>query len=112
MAGKTKISLEKIEAVRKKLRKLPPKDTGKNMAETMEMLATDVRNTLKKGYSLKEVRDFLAEDGLMFSASLLKKYLEPDQEVPPLKTEVRDDKTETQSTEALIVKPDTPEDEL
>jgi hypothetical protein len=112
MAGRTKIPLEKIEAAKKRLRKLPPKDTGKSKEETLEMLTADFQNVLKKGYSLKEIRAFLAEDGLTLPASLLKKYLAPDQKTPLLKVEASDDKTEPRSVEALIVKPDTPDGEL
>ena len=41
MAVKTRIPMEKIMAVKKKLQKLPPKDTGKTREEALEILAGD-----------------------------------------------------------------------
>ena len=54
MAVKTKIPMEKIMAVKKKLQKLPVKETGKTREEALEMLAEDFQEALKKGYSVKE----------------------------------------------------------
>lgn len=64
MAVKTKIPMEKIMAVKKKLQKLPKKDTGKTREETLEILAGDFQEALKKGYSLKEIREILGEEGV------------------------------------------------
>ena len=64
MAVKTKIPMEKIMAVKKKLQKLPPKDTGKTRGEALEILAGDFQEALKKGYSLKEIREILGEEGV------------------------------------------------
>ena len=64
MAVKTKIPMEKIMAVKKKLQKLPKKDTGKTREEALEILAGDFREALKKGYSLKEIREILGEEGV------------------------------------------------
>ena len=57
MAVKTKIPMEKIMAVKKKLQKLPVKETGKTREEALEMLAEDFQEALKKGYSVKEIRE-------------------------------------------------------
>ena len=41
MAVKTRIPMEKIMAVKKKLQKLPAKETGKTREEALEILAGD-----------------------------------------------------------------------
>ena len=64
MAVKTRIPMEKIMAVKKKLQKLPAKETGKTREEALEMLAGDFQEALKKGYSVKEIREILGEEGV------------------------------------------------
>ena len=64
MAVKTKIPMEKIMAVKKKLQKLPVKETGKTREEALEMLAEDFKEALKKGYSVKEIREILSAEGV------------------------------------------------
>ena len=64
MAVKTKIPMEKIMAVKKKLQKLPVKETGKTREEALEMLAEDFQEALKKGYSVKEIRETLSAEGV------------------------------------------------
>ncbi|MDR1947012.1 MAG: hypothetical protein LBQ51_07590 [Desulfovibrio sp.] len=46
MAVKTKIPLEKIMALKKRLHNLPPKDTGKTREEAMAILAPVFLNAL------------------------------------------------------------------
>ena len=53
MAVKTRIPMEKIMAVKKKLQKLPAKETGKTREEALEILAGDFQEALRKGYSVK-----------------------------------------------------------
>ena len=69
MAVKTKIPLEKIMALKKRLRNLPPKDTGKTREEAMEMLAPVFQSALSKGYSLKELREMTTEGGVFLALS-------------------------------------------
>ena len=83
MPRATKIALEKIVAAQKRLRALPVKDNRKAPDEALEMLAGDVRNTLEKGYSLKDVRVVLIETGVPLSSFMLRKHLE--QESPETK---------------------------
>lgn len=64
MAVKTRIPMEKIMVVKKKLQKLPAKETGKIREEALEMLAEDFQEALKKGYSVKEIREILSEEGV------------------------------------------------
>lgn len=69
MAVKTRIPMEKIMAVKKKLQKLPAKETGKTRAEALEILAGDFQEALKKGYSVKEIREILGEEGVTLALS-------------------------------------------
>ena len=64
MAVKTKIPMEKILVIQKTLQKLPTKDTGKTREEALEILAGDFQEALKKGYSVKEIREILGEEGV------------------------------------------------
>ena len=64
MAVKTRIPMEKIMVVKKKLQKLPAKETGKTREEALEILAGDFQEALKKGYSVKEIREILGEEGI------------------------------------------------
>jgi hypothetical protein len=69
MAVKTKIPLEKIMALKKRLHNLPPKDTGKTREEAMEMLAEVFQSALRKGYSLQELRGITTEEGVTLALS-------------------------------------------
>ena len=73
MAVKTRIPMEKIVAVKKKLQKLPAKETGKTRAEALEILAGDFQEALKKGYSVKEIREILGEEGVRLALAGLAK---------------------------------------
>ena len=64
MAVKTKIPMEKILVIQKRLQKLPTRDTGKTREEALEILAGDFQEALKKGYSVKEIREILGEEGI------------------------------------------------
>lgn len=64
MVVKTRIPMEKIMVVKKKLQKLPAKETGKTREEALEILAGDFQEALKRGYSVKEIREILGEEGI------------------------------------------------
>ena len=73
MAVKTRIPMEKIMAVKKKLQKLPTKETGKTREEALEILEGDFQEALKKGYSVKEIREILGEEGVTLALSKVAK---------------------------------------
>ena len=77
MAVKTKIPMEKIMAVKKKLQKLPLKETGKTREEALEILAGDFQEALKKGYSLKEIREILGEEGVTLALGKVEEKARP-----------------------------------
>lgn len=69
MAVKTKIPMEKILVIQKRLQKLPARETGKTREEALEILAGDFQEALKKGYSVKEIREILGEEGVTLALS-------------------------------------------
>jgi hypothetical protein len=142
MAVKTKIPLEKIMALKKRLHNLPPKDTGKTREEAMEILAPVFQSALSKGYSLKELRGMTTEEGVTLAlsglaekkagerkmliqengenidlpASVNREQTAGEQKISARKIAAEAMKTtaqaEEKSTHAIIVKPDTPDEEL
>lgn len=64
MATARRYTLEQIEAVRKKLRNLPVKEAGKTRAEAAEILVNDISRAVRQGYTLREIRDLLADAGV------------------------------------------------
>ena len=87
MAVKTKIPLEKIMALKKRLQNLPPKDTGKTRDEAMEILAPVFQGALRKGYSLKELRGMTTEEGVTLALSALAEKKSGERKTPVQETE-------------------------
>lgn len=75
MAVKTRIPMEKIMAVKKKIQKLPQKETGKTREEALEILTGDFQEAWKKGYSVKEIREILGEEGVTLALSKVSRGL-------------------------------------
>ena len=92
MAKAQRNSLEQIEQGRKKLRSLPDKKAGKTRAETVELLAADIRKAVAQGYTLKEIRDVLAQSGVSVSLARMQALLDGGEEKgkPPVADAVRD----------------------
>jgi len=92
MAKAQRNSLEHIEQGRKKLRSLPDKKAGKTRAETVELLVGDIRKAVEQGYTLKEIRDVLAEAGVSVSLARMQTLLGEGEEKgkPPVVDAVKD----------------------
>jgi len=92
MAKAQRNSLEQIEQARKKLRTLPDKKAGKTRAETVELLAADIRKAVAQGHTLKEIRDVLAEAGVSVSLARMQTLLGEGEEKgkPPVVDAVKD----------------------
>ena len=70
------ISEEVIAAVQKKMRKLPQKkERLLTKMETVAALRSDITGMQQKGYSLQEIAEYLAENGVKISAGTLRNYL-------------------------------------
>lgn len=115
MAKQTNISLKKIEALKKWLQKLPLKDDVKSREEAVEILEASFQNTLKKGYTLKELRALFAKEGVALPLSLLKKRTGQKQEYSTLNSETRNVekvvRNETEPPSGFSLKPDRPNEE-
>jgi exopolysaccharide biosynthesis protein len=72
MAKVTNITAAQITAVKKRLRSLPMNSTGTNRENALELLTSDFQKAIKKGYTLKDIQGFLAEEGINIPAYLLK----------------------------------------
>ena len=64
MATARRYTLEQIEAARKKLRSLPMKEAGKTRVEVAEFLVNDIKKAMRQGYTLRDIRDLLADVGV------------------------------------------------
>ena len=92
MAKAQRNALEQIEQARKNLRSLPDKKAGKTRAETVELLAADIRKAVEQGYTLKEIRDVLVQSGVSVSLARMQTLLGEAEEKgkPPVADTVRD----------------------
>lgn len=64
MATARRYTLEQIEAARKKLRNLPVKEAGKTRGEVAEFMVNDIKKAMRRGYTLRDIRDLLADAGV------------------------------------------------
>jgi DNA-binding transcriptional MerR regulator len=72
-----KYAAEKLESIAQKLRALPPveKKRDYNKRETVEVLAKEIHELQKRGYSLEQVGEMLRGEGLDIATPTLKTYL-------------------------------------
>lgn len=75
MAKPIRYTDTQIETARKKLRSLAAQNQGHTRAETADILSADVRKAVQKGYSIRQIREVLAEAGLAISVDRLKALL-------------------------------------
>lgn len=72
MVTARRYTMEQIEAARKKLRSLPVKEAGKTRGEVAEFLVNDIKKAMRQGYTLRDIRDLLAENGVAVPLTRLK----------------------------------------
>lgn len=82
MAKVRRYTIEQVEAARKKLRSLPVKEAGKTRTEVATFLESDIKQAVRRGYTLRDIRDLLAEVGVTVPLTRLKALFEkaPDLE--------------------------------
>ena len=85
MATARRYTMEQIEAARKKLRSLPVKEVGKTRGEVAEILVNDIRKALRQGYTLRDIRDLLAESGVSVPLAKLQALFDKASAVEPIK---------------------------
>ena len=72
MATVQRYTMEQVEAARKKLRSLPVKEAGMTRGEVAEFLVNDIKKAMRQGYTLRDIRDLLAENGVSVPLTKLK----------------------------------------
>ena len=85
MATARRYTLEQIEAARKKLRSLPMKEAGKTRGEVAEFLVNDIRKAMRQGYTLRDIRDLLADVGVSVPLTKLKALFDKASALEPVK---------------------------
>ena len=68
-------SIEQIDRARKTLRSLSNKNVGKSRTEVVGELAEEIRQAAEKGYSLRDIRDALAQAGVSLPLTRLRTVL-------------------------------------
>lgn len=69
-----KFSDDQILSARKSLQALEKKETKKTRDEVFFALEKDIKDALKKGYSLKEISEKLRESGILLPVAFLKNF--------------------------------------
>ena len=79
MKDKGKFTPRQINKALRLLRDLPVKDGRKGIRETLRLLEQGMRDALDKGYSRGEIRQQIAEAEIIISATTLKGFLAEEQ---------------------------------
>lgn len=71
-----KISSEALERLQTRIAALPPKAKTEHSArDALALMEAAIRDTLAKGYSVQDIAEMLAEEGLRLSAGTIAGYL-------------------------------------
>jgi hypothetical protein len=74
-----KYTTEQIEAVRSKMKDLPPIEKKKQelgKSDVVKMLAKEIAVLRKRGYTFEQISDYLKREGLDIGTPSLKSYLQ------------------------------------
>ena len=85
VATARRYTMEQIEAARKKLRSLPVKEAGMTRGEVAEFLVNDIRKAMRQGYTLRDIRDLLADVGVSVPLTKLKALFDNAPGLEPVK---------------------------
>lgn len=85
MATARRYTMEQIEAARKKLRSLPVKEAGKTRGEVAEFLVNDIKKAMRQGYTLRDIRNLLADAGVSVPLTKLEALLDKGSSLEPVK---------------------------
>lgn len=119
MAKYATIRPEQILLARKRLQDLPEKEERKTRQEAAQLLESDFKKALKKGYTPEELRSILKAENIIIPAYLIRKYLHETGEDSSPKTVSanrpkpvsKQPETMAEESESFII-PDTPDEEL
>ena len=84
MAKAVIYSDEDVLAAQQALRAKTARKVGKTRSQVAEFLADDIRKALEQGYSLKDIKNILAEAGISVSVAKMQAILEKQE--PEAKT--------------------------
>ena len=120
--GEKRISDQEIFSAKKALQSLEPKIVGKSRDEAFIALEKELKEALKKGYSIKEISDVLKNNGVIMPVSYLKKLTESERKKRTTKKNVtqdlneifqkKNDKNSEEEDSKNFVRPDIPDDDL
>ena len=66
---------EDVLAAQQSLRSRTARKVGKTRSQVAEFLANDIRKALEQGYSLKDIKNILAEAGISVSVAKMQSVL-------------------------------------
>ena len=84
MAKAVIYSDEDVLAAQQVLRSKTARKVGKTRSQVAEFLADDIRKAIEQGYSLKDIKNILAETGISVSVAKMQAILEKQE--PEAKT--------------------------
>ena len=73
---------EDILAARQALRSKAARKVGKTRSQVEEFLADDIRRAVDQGYSLKDIKNILAEAGISVSIARMQAVLDSKEKAP------------------------------
>ena len=76
MAKAVIYSDEDVLAAQQALRSKTARKVGRTRSQVAEFLADDIRKAIKQGYSLKDIKNILAEAGISVSVAKMQAILE------------------------------------
>ncbi len=96
-------SLEKIDAIAKKLQSLPPiekKQPDLTKSESIKKLSKEITELQKRGYTLEQIAESLSGEGLTITTPTLKSYLQREKQGKTKKTKEPSKTTAIEQTQA------------
>ena len=94
MAKAVIYSDEDVLAAQQALRSKTARKVGKTRSQVAEFLADDIRKAIEQGYSLKDIKNILAEAGISVSVAKMQAILEKQEaEAKTLSTDLLNKKT-------------------
>ena len=81
MAKAVIYSDEDVLAAQQALRNKTARKVGRTRSQVAEFLADDIRKAIEQGYSLKDIKNILAEAGIAVSISKMQAVLEDEQTI-------------------------------
>ena len=95
---------EDVLAAQQVLRSKTARKVGKTRSQVAEFLADDIRKAIEQGYSLKDIKNILAEAGISVSIASMQSILEGKSQASQDESAVPTKRNMPDNTGALITK--------